>query len=1091
MASQEEKVKALFQQAADGAKAVFESAKYREYLVVMAKFHRYSANNILLIKAQCPHATCVAGFQAWRTKFGRQVQQGEHGIQILARVDRRITKIKEETDESGNTIKKPVTREIHYYKPAYVYDVSQTDGRPLPRLVNELDGSVHDYQSLMSTLSAVAPYPIAFEPIPGETKGYCNYQEKKIAIKAGMSEVQTAKTAVHEIAHALLHAPEQGAAAGTRPDQSLREVQAESVAFVICNHYGIDTSDYSFPYIALWSRGKTPDECNHCLKDIQQTASQLISAIDTGLEKRNELSRLDSKDAAGSRGMSDADLFDSDYGEPAMGNADELPAREKPHQRLYVDMDGTLAVFTPANKLEDLYEQGYFANLKPIDNVVAAVKTIIKEHPEIEVNILSAHLSDSPFALAEKNAWLDRYLPEVDSEHRIFPPCGQNKKDFIPGGIRRDDYLLDDYTHNLAQWEPPAKGIKLLNGINHTRGTWQSDRIRCNRSPQELADGIVSVMQGQTRIMDEQIILKQPADAPQEHIPDMEQPAAEALPQTEHTTATVLAQRDTVVQLQWSYPNGAIEYSVHHIDDALKIKNGTYFDARAACDEHFKQALPDVGVATKTPEGQTYRYDKGALVLPAAKPENRPQANSAKEPAEAPYIQRITSFVREIRMETVPAGTTQYFGYCNGVQETDGYDTIDDLISHSDKFSRHDFINNDSPSPRNICSLYFSDGSVQRISGAEHGVDFSKMPAGRLKQFVDQYLTQEKAPAPHAPRHTGTMNDMRPAKPRYTKEQYEAAQNTNLFEYMRAAGYNLTPAGPWHRWKDHPSFAVHDNGRWHWFSQELGGGPIDFLVKCENRSFVEAVHMLAGDVRFYIPDLKIRRQEQAQEEKPPLELPPAAQSSKHVLAYLIKTRGLDEKIVKELIKEKRVYESERLHDGKAIHNAVFVGYDKEGTPKYAAQRGTGSAPFKRDVYGTDKSYGFQMPGTSQTRVAVFEAPIDAISHKCIEKLCGMDYEAINRITLGGTSMLALERYLQEHVDIKEIVIGTDNDVAGQGVAQRIKEKYEPLGYTVTRLLPRAKDFNEDLMNIRSEQVSEASHGAQHEPPGAAEEMEIE
>lgn len=174
-------------------------------------------------------------------------------------------------------------------------------------------------------------------------------------------------------------------------------------------------------------------------------------------------------------------------------------------QRLFVDMDGTLAVFTPVDELETLYEKGYFGNLEPHENVVSAVREIIENHPEIEVHVLSAYLTDSKYALQEKNEWLDKYLPEIDQAHRVFVPCGSDKKEGIEGGVRPDDFLLDDYTHNLNDWQPPARGIKLLNAINHTRGSWEHDRIRFDRDPSALADGIVAIMQGRERIFDERI----------------------------------------------------------------------------------------------------------------------------------------------------------------------------------------------------------------------------------------------------------------------------------------------------------------------------------------------------------------------------------------------------------------------------------------------------------------------------------------------------------------------------------------------------------------------------------------------------------
>lgn len=166
-------------------------------------------------------------------------------------------------------------------------------------------------------------------------------------------------------------------------------------------------------------------------------------------------------------------------------------------QRLFVDIDGTLAVFRQIDTLELLYEEGYFLNLEPIPEVIAAVKEIVRNHPDKEVYIMSSVLSDSHYALKEKNQWLDKYLPEIDDAHRIFPTCGENKLDYVPDGIRENDCLLDDYTNNLVLWEPPAKGIKLLNEINHTKGTWKKSALRYNKSPEELASDIVSVMDGQ------------------------------------------------------------------------------------------------------------------------------------------------------------------------------------------------------------------------------------------------------------------------------------------------------------------------------------------------------------------------------------------------------------------------------------------------------------------------------------------------------------------------------------------------------------------------------------------------------------------
>lgn len=167
-------------------------------------------------------------------------------------------------------------------------------------------------------------------------------------------------------------------------------------------------------------------------------------------------------------------------------------------KNLYIDMDGTLAEFKPVDTLEKLYEEGYFFNLKPQISVVLAVKEIIKNSPDIEVFVMSSVLSDSRYALEEKNKWIDFYLPEIDTAHRIFPPCGEDKKIYIPDGSR-NNFLLDDYTKNLTLWEPPYVGIKLLNNINNTHGTWKGHRVEYDLPPDMLAEKIRKIIQGNER----------------------------------------------------------------------------------------------------------------------------------------------------------------------------------------------------------------------------------------------------------------------------------------------------------------------------------------------------------------------------------------------------------------------------------------------------------------------------------------------------------------------------------------------------------------------------------------------------------------
>lgn len=291
MAKNDEKLKELLERAEQGTKEVFESDNYRNYLATMSKFHSYSYRNSLLILLQKPEASYVAGYSAWQKKFNRQVQKGEKGIQIVGYTPKKVNVEQERKDTNGKTIigadGKPVmdkvTKQIPAFMPVYVYDVSQTAGDPLPQLINELDGSVEVYQDLMQSIEEASPFPISFEDIQGGAKGFCDPINQKIVIQQGMSEAQTVKTAIHEVTHADLHAPELNLALNDRTDRRTREVEAESTAFVVCNHYGIDTSDYTFPYLASWSSTRELKELQNSLDTIQKQAGELIDRIDTRL----------------------------------------------------------------------------------------------------------------------------------------------------------------------------------------------------------------------------------------------------------------------------------------------------------------------------------------------------------------------------------------------------------------------------------------------------------------------------------------------------------------------------------------------------------------------------------------------------------------------------------------------------------------------------------------------------------------------------------------------------------------------------------------------------------------------------------------
>ena len=279
-----------------GIKELFESERFKEYLRTMSKFYNYSFNNTLLIAMQKPEATYVAGYTSWQRNFDRQVMKGEKGIKILAPAP---YKAQEEREKIDPLTQKPVigadgkavTETVEVLRPAFkvvsVFDVSQTDGKELPDIiVDELKGTVENYEAFFDALKQESPVPISFEDIPGGAKGFFSPVESRIAIQEGMSEIQTVKTAIHEIAHAKLHAvkPDEKAAPEDKKDRHTKEVEAESVAYTVCQRYGIETSDYSFGYIAGWSSGKETKELKSSLDTIRKTAAEMIESIDAKLK---------------------------------------------------------------------------------------------------------------------------------------------------------------------------------------------------------------------------------------------------------------------------------------------------------------------------------------------------------------------------------------------------------------------------------------------------------------------------------------------------------------------------------------------------------------------------------------------------------------------------------------------------------------------------------------------------------------------------------------------------------------------------------------------------------------------------------------
>lgn len=284
-----------------GVKDIFTTDEYKNYLNFCAKLPRYSVNNQILIMLQRPDATMCQSFGGWKD-INRFVRKGEKGIRILAPAPYKMQKEQDKTDASGRTIldkdgepvKETVEITVNAFKPVSTFDISQTEGEPVPTVgIAELTGSVEGYETLLEAIKEVVPVPISFENIESGAKGYYHLEEDRIVVQEGMSQAQTVKTLLHEASHQALHSREAQNASGEVKSKNQKETEAESVAYVVCQHYGIDTSDYSFAYVATWSADKEVPELKASLDTIRRTASELITKIDEKVQARAAVKEVD------------------------------------------------------------------------------------------------------------------------------------------------------------------------------------------------------------------------------------------------------------------------------------------------------------------------------------------------------------------------------------------------------------------------------------------------------------------------------------------------------------------------------------------------------------------------------------------------------------------------------------------------------------------------------------------------------------------------------------------------------------------------------------------------------------------------------
>ena len=444
-----EKLKEITDRLEQGIRELFDSKRYKEYLRVMSKFHNYSFNNTLLIAMQKPDASLIAGFNAWKNNFQRNVMKGEKGIKILAPSPFKIKQEMEKIDPATQkpvigADGKPVTEEKEITIPAFkvvsVFDVSQTEGKEIPNLaVDMLTGDVERFKDVFAALEKTSLVPIGFEKIEGGAHGYYHLEEKRIAIDEGMSELQTLKTAIHEIAHAKLHDIDLNASVTEqtdRPDRRTREVQAESVAYAVCQHYGLDTSDYSFGYVAGWSSGRELDELKSSLETIRSAAAEIINSIDGYLKDLQQEQETEQTATLPDPTIQITDMQEYGYTWDGM-----LPLQQEAAERLFHE---DLEIFC-------IYEDG-------------------TEGAVTSLSELREHAENGGLFGVEKAAWkafYERTNGKAQEETKAAPELPQEKDTFSIYQLKRDDETVD------LRFEPYDR----LTAAGHTVDMANYDRI--------------------------------------------------------------------------------------------------------------------------------------------------------------------------------------------------------------------------------------------------------------------------------------------------------------------------------------------------------------------------------------------------------------------------------------------------------------------------------------------------------------------------------------------------------------------------------------------------------------------------------------
>jgi hypothetical protein len=984
-----EKVKALTEKLEAGVRDVFTSGKFEDYLRTMSRFHHYSSRNSMLIWLQNSAATHVAGFNDWKKKFERTVKKGEHGLQILAPMPYKVGV--KRVDEHGQPVLddtgKPIVdvTEQCSYRAVYVFDVAQTEGKPLPEITRELTGNVQRYNLFLDALRETSPAPMSFEDIEGGARGFYSYTENRIAVQEGMSEAQTLKTFIHEIAHATLHKKDDGL---TREE---KEVQAESTAFTVCAYFGLDTSDYSLGYVAGWSEGKELKELQNSLDIIRNASNNLIETIDGKIEQLAKERGIDLTEVLTEQVITAEPIQAENFSEASMQSVQS-------------------SEFEKGNVVSDMQA------VPMSEQVSAELEENLPPPPENQQSDECADFINEEWK--KRETALDEALDDVVT--KAADKYGTERVSFV---LENSNFSSVTYSHlqklKQAAADKQFAEIKEFpfykNSLDYAIEKGEAQLFHQSQKLNEQCAEYVRQLYAENislnpNLIDYGSIVKQAAE--------------------KYGAERVLG----IV---------ATEIAVNHSDDGRIDK-----DIRSEC-RNFSSDTTTNRLGSMHAGRLNYLYGEAKSIydLQHGNPqaENRytfegtPVPPPLTKESETEILKEFAGKIKsgklevyEERLKNVLTGKdSEYVTTC--IKEISG--------SREYKYGEIGVHLYNVPLTENMLRDFLQSSQSNLI----HRREFYNAPVPEnLKESLNpvfQSLScrptrevqarQQEQPTQSAER----IQKLRQSS--YSPQILQKARAANLKDFFERNGYTCekSTGGEYHVRGFGGLYVNPDKGVWKCFSADKGGhNSVDCIQTMLNTDFKTAVSYLVGatDVTAKIvPSVPT-----PQKERTVFTEPEHAPNIKRIYAYLCITRELDPKLVSKLISEKKLYQDKN-------NNCVFVHQDKNGNAVGAEIQGTLSEKrYKGVAEGTHDTVfeiSYAEKGQVPKKVYAFESAIDLLSFRQMsdpEKLkdCAL-------VSMAGLKYEAIRPYVENGAKVFSCV---DNDEAGKAFNAKHDLKTSPL-----------------------------------------------